>query len=217
MDRDIPQPEGSNQEPPVTPEQPIPDEILIPKEAAKAFGRALDLQLTPHFKAITHKLDENPNEQYAKYMRSSLETFRKTVDSFNSAKEVKIIARDRRENYSGQWDFEFTDEDPTESRNPQPGLTVLDETILEAPTSPFSEALNHRLGNEFVPVLGYSELLSLLGDSENKKTFGKAIHENASGVVSTFEPIMHARRIEMTTDEAKNTTMNIIPKENPYS
>lgn len=168
-------------------EQLKSEEIVVPKEIAKALGRGLNQLLSQPLEQIRPYIDNlkgNPqvDQSYVEAMREAISRILAIPDNLEHAKQVKIVP------LLGGLDFAFSEERATEGQPP-----IQSEIIIDGATAPrlslLTNAMQHNFNNSFQPLIGYPDLIE---ESTNDPTVKQQVAEIASisqSMLNALNPI----------------------------
>lgn len=156
------------------------NEILLPKNTARAFGRALRQRMSASLQEISTSLDSLRGKPNYQSMEKAFNKMSSVLDRLERAKEVRVVL-------SGAGsDFKFSEE--TEDEEPKQGEILMDNSI----TPKFVSALNHTIRNPLSIVSGFAEITQ----SEEAKRIVSA----CSQIQNAIEPLNNAQEIRISTD-----------------
>lgn len=166
------------------------NEILLPKNTVRAFGRGLRQSMSSALEEGNASLEALRGEPNYQRMEKAFKKILRILDRLEKAKEVRLVL-------SGAGsDFEFSEE--TEEEEPKQGELLIDNNI----TPKFINALYHTIRNPLSIVSGFAEIIQ----SEE----AKRIINPCSQIKNVLESLNNAQEIKMITDIHGNTTITPI-------
>lgn len=201
-----------------SPEQPKPpesatqEEILVPRNIIRPFARGLSQLSSEPIQKIKEMLsvefagNDSEREQIDE-MGQVLDGITTTLALLRTARKVKITRPTK-----DQYKLKFSPE-TEEEEIPQKGRITIKKSLAKL----LRIAVFDSLGNKFAIVLGYSELLSFRGSSDELKEQGQKILEQAQKLKERWgllqgEGNKKIKQIEILTDAKGNTTLTPIPR-----
>jgi len=179
----------------IVPNEPLqerlePEVILVPKEQARAFGRALTQSLSPFLQEINNSLGSLTGNPHHQIVKNALLRIFNVVYGLEKAREVRL------KQIGPGSDFRFSEETEEEEK-PKQGEVLIDRKI----TPKLVSALNHTVRNPLFVISGFAEI----SESEEAENISNA----CSSIENVITPLSNAQKISITTNTEGKTT--IIP------
>lgn len=184
-------------------EQEKQEEIEIPTDFARAFGRGLSQSFAPHIQSLEEGFQDltlsDTNEEDARKIIDSARIMKEFIDSLMHAESVKITGDIKR----GLVDFKIVNAQETPVVIPQESIELKQSNVFL-----FVNALAHTINNQLAIVMGFSQLGAMAnqGDKDIASKFEKA-NENANKIVDIVSPIMKTKRLSVATDSQGQTAI----------
>ncbi len=189
--------------------------IEIPREQARALGRALEQQFSSNLPPMLTNadllqkacLEQNPD--WAERVRSNLDAIQKILQNLAMAKKVKAIE------HQGGFILEIEpDQQQEKNSNSAAGETVINTALSTAVIS----GLRHTLGTPLTMTNGFSELYAKRSPDRQVVEYARIINENGESMQKDLDNLpKNGCRIKLVTDSQGNTNMSFLPAESSLS
>ncbi|EKD65321.1 MAG: hypothetical protein ACD_50C00117G0003 [uncultured bacterium] len=194
------------------PENIKQQEILMPRETARALGAGLRKLMggqLEQIKPYVNNLKNNPQvkDDDVNAMEESITRVLDLISNLRYSEEVKIIPR------IGGSDFVFSEERQEEEEIPQSEIIINDSTT---PTlNELNNALQHNFNNALGPLRGHSEMISLGAQDENTRESANQILSRFQAAYNELRPIQTADyQLKISKDVSGDTTITPITRPN---
>jgi len=167
------------------------NEILLPKNIARAFGRALRQSMFYSLQEIQTSLDRLEGQPNHQRMKGALDRISRVLFGLERAREVRL-----KQNGPGG-DFSFSEE--TEEEEPKQEEVLTDSNI----TPKLISALNHTIKNPLSIVSGFAE-------GAQSAEAAKNIIDASKQIQNVLESFNNAQRIKISTDSKGYTKITPI-------
>lgn len=176
------------------------NEILLPKNTARAFGRALSVIFTEHEEKIKKEIsfmetDPLANKDWVKIINTQIERMNKIIAKMQKSKDVKIVKAKNEFKFSQAWE-----EQPV----PQ------NEEITLSPdlTYQMKIAMTHTLFNPLHIVNGFLETIKTTPKAdETGSSSSSTLLGIFTGINSTLQGLAKADQWKLVTDHNGKTTI----------
>lgn len=193
-------------------EKPKLQEIPLNRQTARTLGNGLKqifpdsslLGILVNIKLLREKLSAEQDKNDLGIIELHTTKVINFIKDFCESKEVKLTG-------SGavtDWDFEFS-KDKVSEEKPQSGEIPPSEDLSDK----LKIALNHNIGNNFMPILGYASTLTnnAFEDPDVIKRL-QSITKVSKKMVNEFSSVVLTQgKIQFPTDNQVNTTIPQIP------
>lgn len=184
------------------------NEILLPKNTARAFGRALYVIFTEHEGKIEKEMNSMETDPLVD--KTKVKTIRESIDRINGvilkmqkSKEVKMV--------KAKNEFEFSQESEE-----QPASLNEEITLSPELTSQMILGMSHTFFNPLTPINGNLELIETRSKTEEARNRSSSkLLEIFNGITSTLQRIAKANQWRLVTDQNGKTIIIPIQKTVP--
>lgn len=181
------------------------NEILLPKNTVRAFGRALDTIFSQHEEKIKEemssmKTDPLVDKARVGFISAGIERINKIIAKMQKSKDVKIV-KDKNE-------FEFSQESEEQTAPRNEEITLSPELTYQ-----MRSAMTHTFYNPLWVINGFLDIIKVRSEAGEAGIRSlSTLLEIFNGITNTLQGIDKADQWKLLTDQHGKTTIVALPK-----